>query len=58
MKEEKKQATSIFSGNDTIKLVKQLIRYDVPFIMLGISSIGKAMENAAQHLVHWFGEAF
>ena len=42
MKEEKKQATSIFSGNDTIKLVKQLIRYDVPFIMLGISSIGKS----------------
>ena len=37
--EEKKQ---IFSGRETIKLVKQLIRYDIPFVMLGISSIGKS----------------
>lgn len=34
--------TQIFSGRETIKLVKQLIRYDIPFVMLGISSIGKS----------------
>lgn len=37
MKDEK-----IFSGRDTIQLVKQLIRYDIPFLLLGISSIGKS----------------
>ena len=32
----------LFSGNDTIALVKQLIRYDIPFLLLGKSSIGKS----------------
>lgn len=36
------EKTQIFSGRETIKLVKQLIRYDIPFVMLGISSIGKS----------------
>ena len=31
-----------FSGADTITLVKQLIRYDIPFLLLGKSSIGKS----------------
>jgi hypothetical protein len=35
-------AEAIFSGDRTIKLVKQLIRYDVPFLLLGKSSIGKS----------------
>ena len=38
--EEKKETS--FGGEKTIQLVKQLIRYDIPFIMLGISSIGKS----------------
>lgn len=33
---------AIFSGPRTIKLVKQLIRYDIPFLLLGKSSIGKS----------------
>mgnify|MGYP001315847003 CR=1 FL=1 len=33
---------SVFSGDDTILLVKQLIRYDIPFLLLGKSSIGKS----------------
>jgi hypothetical protein len=37
MKDEK-----IFSGRETIQLIKQLIRYDIPFLLLGISSIGKS----------------
>jgi len=32
----------IFDGDRTIKLVKQLIRYDIPFLLLGKSSIGKS----------------
>ena len=32
----------IFSGKRTIELVKQLIRYDIPFLLLGKSSIGKS----------------
>tara|TARA_R110002012_G_scaffold21893_1_gene75892 strand:+ start:1182 stop:3170 length:1989 start_codon:yes stop_codon:yes gene_type:complete len=35
-------AEAIFSGDRTIKLVKQLIRYDIPFLLLGKSSIGKS----------------
>jgi hypothetical protein len=35
-------AVEIFSGDRTIKLVKQLIRYDIPFLLLGKSSIGKS----------------
>jgi hypothetical protein len=35
-------AEAIFSGERTIKLVKQLIRYDIPFLLLGKSSIGKS----------------
>jgi hypothetical protein len=31
-----------FSGDNTIKLVKTLIRYDIPFLLLGKSSIGKS----------------
>ena len=32
----------LFSGKRTIALVKQLIRYDIPFLLLGKSSIGKS----------------
>ena len=32
----------VYSGKDTIRLVKQLIRYDIPFLLLGKSSIGKS----------------
>lgn len=32
----------VFSGPRTIELVKQLIRYDIPFLLLGKSSIGKS----------------
>ena len=32
----------VFSGDDTIDLVKNLIRYDIPFLLLGKSSIGKS----------------
>lgn len=35
-------AEAIFSGKRTIELVKQLIRYDIPFLLLGKSSIGKS----------------
>ena len=35
-------AQTIFNGRDTISLVKQLIRYDIPFLLLGKSSIGKS----------------
>ena len=35
-------AEAIFSGERTIQLVKQLIRYDIPFLLLGKSSIGKS----------------
>jgi hypothetical protein len=35
-------AEAIFSGDRTIELVKQLIRYDIPFLLLGKSSIGKS----------------
>ena len=35
-------AVEIFSGDRTIELVKQLIRYDIPFLLLGKSSIGKS----------------
>jgi len=31
-----------FSGDDTIKMVKNLLRYDIPFLLLGKSSIGKS----------------
>ena len=31
-----------FSGEETIKMVKNLIRYDIPFLLLGKSSIGKS----------------
>ena len=33
---------TLFSGKRTIELVKQLIRYDIPFLLLGKSSIGKS----------------
>lgn len=33
---------AIFSGDRMISLVKQLIRYDIPFLLLGKSSIGKS----------------
>ena len=31
-----------FSGEKTIKMVKNLLRYDIPFLLLGKSSIGKS----------------
>lgn len=39
---EEAEKTVTFSGENTINLVKQFIRYDIPFLLLGISSIGKS----------------
>ena len=42
MAEVKTVQAEPFSGEETIKMVKNLIRYDIPFLLLGKSSIGKS----------------
>lgn len=42
MAEVKTITAEPFSGENTIKMVKNLLRYDIPFLLLGKSSIGKS----------------
>ena len=42
MAEVKTVKAEPFSGEETIKMVKNLLRYDIPFLLLGKSSIGKS----------------
>ena len=42
MAEVKTITAQPFSGEKTIKMVKNLLRYDIPFLLLGKSSIGKS----------------